>query len=209
MGLLADVVPVPFTRAPHHEGRASGVPESSSGCLRKEVWQALKGRFTPTDAGGPDTDPPAPSGPGHPRLMRLARSASDDPLEWFLYLGVVVVYALGRWFFAWRQARRDGQIHPLRAVLAEDDDSETMRRTPYGGFSSYRQFFGFVGSAAAVALVASLTHGRLRVSLMWTIVPLLTLALAYLDFRLSRKARDRRGERRKAPHQIRISIYRS
>ncbi|MFF3155634.1 hypothetical protein, partial [Streptomyces sp. NPDC057910] len=137
--------------------------------------------------------------------MRLARSASDDPLEWFLYLGVVVVSALGRWFFAWRQARRDGQIHPLRAVLAEDDDSETMRRTPYGGFSSYRQFFGFVGSAAAVALIASLTHGRLQVSLMWTIVPLLTLALAYLDFRLPRKARDRRGERRKAPHQIRIS----
>ncbi|MFB7774504.1 hypothetical protein ACFC0S_33480, partial [Streptomyces sp. NPDC056084] len=116
-------------------------------------------------------------------------------------MGVVVVYALGRWFFAWRQARRDGQIHPLRAVLAEDDDSETMRRTPCGGFSSYRQFFGFVGSAAAVALIASLTHDRLRVSLMWTIVPLLTLALAYLDFRLSRKARDRRGERRKAPHR--------
>ncbi|MFE3687722.1 hypothetical protein ACFXPM_31440 [Streptomyces sp. NPDC059095] len=74
-----------------------------------------------------------------------------------LYLGVVVVYALGRWFSAWRQARRDGQSHPLRALLAEDDDSETMRRTPYGGFSSYRQFFGFVGSAAAVALIASLT----------------------------------------------------
>ncbi|MFE9123289.1 hypothetical protein [Streptomyces sp. NPDC007172] len=122
--------------------------------------------------------------------MTLARSSSDDPLEWFIYLGVIVVYALGRWFFAWRQARRDGQSHPARAALAEDDSSGTTRRIPYGAASSYRQLFGFFGSGLAVALVASLTHGRLRVTLMWTIIPLLPLALAYLDFRRSREARD-------------------
>ena len=111
-------------------GPGSGLSEASGvkglGGLRREVWQALKGRFIPTDAGGPYTEPPAPSGPGHPRLMTPARSSSDDPLEWFLYLGAVVAYALGRWLFARRQTHRDGPRHPLCAVLAEDDDSETM-----------------------------------------------------------------------------------
>ncbi|MEH0548885.1 hypothetical protein QA802_39215 [Streptomyces sp. B21-105] len=75
--------------------------------------------------------------------------------------------------------------HPARAALAEDDPRPDVS----GGFRSYRQFFGFVGSAVAVLAVAALTAGRLRVVLLWVIVPLLVTALSYLDFRQARAAR--------------------
>jgi hypothetical protein len=42
-----------------------------------------------------------------------------------------------------------------------------------------------------VVLVAVLTDGRVRLALLWTVVPLLVVALAYLDFRQARKARAR------------------
>ncbi|MGW0703763.1 hypothetical protein ACWD0A_31550 [Streptomyces sp. NPDC002867] len=60
-----------------------------------------------------------------------------------------------------------------------------------GGFRSCRQFFGFVGSAVAVVLVAVLTEGRLRLALLWIIIPLLVAALSYLDFRQARKERSK------------------
>lgn len=41
-----------------------------------------------------------------------------------------------------------------------------------------------------MVLVAALTTGRLRLALLWSIIPLLVTALAYLDFRQARKARD-------------------
>ncbi|MFF1543751.1 hypothetical protein [Streptomyces sp. NPDC058291] len=120
--------------------------------------------------------------------MTLARSLPDDPTGWWIFLGTFVVYALARWFLAWRQARREGDEHPVRAAFAEEDDPGT---TAAGGFRSYRQFFGVVGSAVLVLLVAGLTTGPLRLALLWTIVPLLVAALAYLDFRQARKERAR------------------
>ncbi|WP_260147805.1 hypothetical protein [Streptomyces sp. PanSC9] len=42
-------------------------------------------------------------------------------------------------------------------------------------------------------LVAALTDGRLRVVLLWIIVPLLVVALSFLDFRQARKARSEAG----------------
>ncbi|MFI7503439.1 hypothetical protein ACIBVL_34210 [Streptomyces sp. NPDC049687] len=120
--------------------------------------------------------------------MTLARSLPDDPTEWWIFLGTFVLYAVARWFFAWQRARREGDSHPVRAAFAEEDDPPTQVS---GGFRSYRQFFGFSGSAVAVVLVAALTAGRLRVVLLWIIVPLLVTALSYLDFRQARKARSR------------------
>ncbi|MFF6806409.1 hypothetical protein [Streptomyces sp. NPDC012616] len=119
--------------------------------------------------------------------VTLAHALPDDPIGWWIYLGTFVVYAVARWFFAWRQARRDGDGHPARAALAEDDPQPDVS----GGFRSYRQFFGFVGSAVAVLAVAAVTAGRLRVVLLWVIIPLLVTALSYLDFRQSRAARAR------------------
>lgn len=123
--------------------------------------------------------------------MTLARSLPDDATGWWIYLGTFALYALGRLFFAWLQARREGDSHPVRAAFAEDDDPEATSAALRGGFRSYRQFFGFVGSAVAVVLVAAVTGGRLRVALLWTIVPLLVIALSYLDFAQARKARSR------------------
>lgn len=126
--------------------------------------------------------------------MTLARSLPDDPTEWWIFLGSFVLYALGRWFFAWQQARREGDSHPVRTALAEEDDPDATNAALTGGFRSYRQFFGFVGSAVTVFLVAALTDGRLRVVLLWSIVPMLVIALSYLDFRQARKARSEAGQ---------------
>ncbi|KAF3467482.1 hypothetical protein [Streptomyces sp. Tu 3180] len=122
--------------------------------------------------------------------MTLARSFPDDATEWWIFLGSFALYVLGRWFFAWRQARREGDDHPVRAAFAEEDDSDAMTAAT-GGFRSYRQFSGFVVGAVTVVLVVALTDGRLRVSLLWVVVPLLVVALSYLDFREARKARSR------------------
>ncbi|MEV5798816.1 hypothetical protein [Streptomyces collinus] len=121
--------------------------------------------------------------------MTLARSLPDSPAEWWIFLGTIVLYTLARWFFTWQQARRDGDSHPVRAVLAEEDDPDALRAASVGGFRSYRQFFGFVGSTVVVVLVATVTGGRLRVLLLWAIIPILVLALSYLDFRQARKDR--------------------
>ncbi|MGY4993290.1 hypothetical protein [Streptomyces sp. 900105245] len=125
--------------------------------------------------------------------MTLARSLPDSATEWWIFLGTFVLYALGRWFFAWSQARRDGDRHPVRAAFAEDDAPGASSAALRGGFGSYRQFFGFVGSTVAVVLVAALTDGRLRVVLLWIIVPLLVVALSFFDFRQARKARSGAG----------------
>ncbi|MFG2604631.1 hypothetical protein ACGFT2_13900 [Streptomyces sp. NPDC048514] len=122
--------------------------------------------------------------------MTLARSLPDEASEWWIFLGTFVVYACGRWFFAWRQARREGDSHPVRAALAEEDDPAATHAALTGGFRSYRQFFGFVASGIAVVLVATFTGGRLRVALLWITIPLLVIALSYLDFRQARKARS-------------------
>ncbi|MFK0114296.1 hypothetical protein [Streptomyces sp. NPDC090994] len=124
--------------------------------------------------------------------MTLARSLPDSAAEWWIITGVVALYALCRWFLAWRQARRDGEPHAARAALAEEDDPVATQATILGGFPSYRQFFGFVGSALVVGLVAGLTDGTSRVVLLSTVVPVLVAALAYLDFRQARKAREER-----------------
>ncbi|MBH5336991.1 hypothetical protein IHE55_20375 [Streptomyces pactum] len=123
--------------------------------------------------------------------MTLARSLPDDATEWWIFLGVLALYVLGRWFFAWLQARRDGDDHPVRAALAEEEGPDDTRAAATGGFRSYRQFAGFVVSGVVVALVATLTDGGLRVVLLWIVVPLLTLAMSYLDFRQARRARAR------------------
>ncbi|MCQ9135835.1 hypothetical protein [Streptomyces hilarionis] len=118
--------------------------------------------------------------------MTLARALPTDASGWWFFLGTFALYAAARWFFSWRRARRDGDEHPVRAAFAEEDDP---RPATAGGFRSYRQFFGFVGSAVLVVVVAGLTAGRLRLALLGTLVPLLITALAYLDFRQARKER--------------------
>ncbi|MGI3227592.1 hypothetical protein ACRJ4B_30960 [Streptomyces sp. GTA36] len=78
----------------------------------------------------------------------------------------------------------------MRTAFAEEDDPAASHAAMVGAFRSYRQFFGFVGSVVAVVLVATLTEGWLRYALLWIIVPLLVIALSYLDFRQSLKARS-------------------
>ncbi|MFJ5263926.1 hypothetical protein ACIQAC_26035 [Streptomyces sp. NPDC088387] len=124
--------------------------------------------------------------------MTLARSLPDDATGWWIFLGTFALYLLGRWFFGWWRARRDGESRPVRAAFAEDDDPDAIRAAAYGGFRSYRQFFGFVGSAVVVVLVLALTDGGSQVVLLWIVVPPLVVALAYLDFRQAHKARSRR-----------------
>ncbi|WP_435278956.1 hypothetical protein [Streptomyces sp. 1222.5] len=69
----------------------------------------------------------------------------------------------------------------MRAALAEEDDVPgASSAVMTGGFRFYRRFFGFVGSAVAVVPVDALTDGRLRVVLLWIIVPLLAVALSFL-----------------------------
>ncbi|WP_345579969.1 hypothetical protein [Streptomyces prasinosporus] len=122
--------------------------------------------------------------------MTLARSLPDDATEWWVLLGALALYVLGRWFFAWRQARREGDARPARAAFAEEDDADAVGAASTGGFRSYQQFLGFVAGSFLVALTAALTDGRLRVTLLWTVVPPVVVALAYLDFRQVRRARS-------------------
>lgn len=72
------------------------------------------------------------------------------------------------------------------------DDPVATRATTAGGFPSYRQFLGFVGSALAVGLFAGLTGGTRRVVLLPALVPVLVAALACLGFRVARKAGEAR-----------------
>ncbi|WP_448318210.1 hypothetical protein [Streptomyces sp. CO7] len=123
--------------------------------------------------------------------MMLARSLPDTATEWWIFLGAFVLYVFSRWFFAWQQARRDGDSHPVRAALAEEDDPQELQvAATTGGFRSYRQFFGCLVGGLVVVLVVALTSGGLRLVLLWTVVPVLIVALAYLDFRQARKARE-------------------
>ncbi len=124
-------------------------------------------------------------------LMTLASSLRDDPTEWLIFLGTFVLYVLTRWFLSWQQDRREGDNHPVRAALAEEDDFDALHAATVGRFRSYRQLTGFALGAMAVALVATLTKGELRVILLWIVIPLLVIALAYLDFRTARNARSR------------------
>lgn len=123
--------------------------------------------------------------------MALARAFPDSPVGWWIFLGVAVVYACTRWLLAWHQARRDGDRHPPRAAFADEEPDETKAMMGAGGFRSYRQFFGAVAAAVTVVLVVTLTEDRLRLTLLWTIVPVLVVARAYLDFRRARTARTR------------------
>ncbi|MFF8867019.1 hypothetical protein ACF08B_33790 [Streptomyces sp. NPDC015139] len=69
----------------------------------------------------------------------------------------------------------------MRAALAEKDAAPgASSAVMTGGFRSYRRFFGFVGGAVSVVPVDALTDGRLRVVLLWIIVPLLVVALSIL-----------------------------
>lgn len=123
--------------------------------------------------------------------MTLARSLPDSATEWWIYLGAFALYVLTRLLLAWRQAHHDGAAHPVRAAFAEEEPEESNTSVAIGAFRSYRQLAGFVGGAVAIALVATLTDGDLRLLLMCTVAPLIVMALAYLDFRLARTARRR------------------
>lgn len=129
--------------------------------------------------------------------MTLARSLPESPAEWTLILGAFAFYLLGRWFFAWRQARADGQRRPASAALnnlGEDDTSISMLPPPRG-HASWKEYGRFVLAALLIALIALLTDGALRVILMVIVVPLLVTVVAYLDFRESRNRRSEEAER--------------
>lgn len=130
----------------------------------------------------------------------MARSLPDSPTEWWILLGALALYALGRWFFAWRQAQLEGRRRPGRAALDElgedDDDEMTPMRAGFGGYDSWRQFIGFIVAGVVIAMVAGLTDGALRVALLWFVSPLLVIALAYMDSREARKARAKRTRSR-------------
>ncbi|MFI0238049.1 hypothetical protein [Streptomyces sp. NPDC016845] len=76
--------------------------------------------------------------------MTLARSMPDSPAEWGILLGALAVYLLGRWFFAWRQARAEGHRRPARAALhdAGDDDAPGQDPNPWG-YKSWQEFLRF------------------------------------------------------------------
>ncbi|MGW6025234.1 hypothetical protein [Streptomyces sp. NPDC055099] len=126
----------------------------------------------------------------------MARSLPDSATEWWILLGALALYALGRWFFAWRQAQLEGRRRPARAALDElgedDDDKMTPMRAAAGGYDSWRQFIGFMVAGVVIAMIAGLTEGALRVALLWFVSPLLVIALAYMDFRQARKARAKK-----------------
>ncbi|MGW7073531.1 hypothetical protein ACWGII_07980 [Streptomyces sp. NPDC054855] len=126
----------------------------------------------------------------------MARSLPDSPAEWWILLGALTLYLLGRWFFAWRQAQLEGRRRPARAALDElgedDDDEMTPMRAAAGGIDSWRQFIGFVVGGVVIFTIAALTEGALRVALLWFVSPLLVIALAYVDFREARKARAKK-----------------
>ncbi len=58
-----------------------------------------------------------------------------------------------------------------------------------GAFHSYRQLLGFAAGAILIVLVAALTGGGLQLALMCTLVPVIIVLLAYLDFRRARTHR--------------------
>ncbi|MEV0522210.1 hypothetical protein AB0I66_02200 [Streptomyces sp. NPDC050439] len=130
----------------------------------------------------------------------MARSSPDSPTEWWILLGALALYALARWFFAWRQAQLEGRRRPGRAALdelGEDDDHEmTPMRAGAGGYDSWQQFIGFLVAGVVIAMIAGFTEGALRVALLWFVSPLLVIALAYMDFRQSRKARAKKTRSR-------------
>lgn len=127
--------------------------------------------------------------------MTLARSLPDSATEWWIYLGAFLLYVLTRLILAWRQAREDGADHPVRAAFSEEEPEESNTSLAIGAFRSYRQLAGFVGGTVAIVLVATLTDGHLRLVLMCTLAPVIVMALAYLDFRISRTARLRSARR--------------
>lgn len=133
----------------------------------------------------------APVEPGYADAMTLAHSLPDSPTEWWLYLGVLALYTLTRWCLAWWQARREGAEHPVRAAFDDEEpaDETNVRAAAIGAFRSYRQLFGFVGGAVAIVLVAALTHGELQLVLLCTLIPVVVIVLAYLDFRRARTQR--------------------
>ncbi|MGW0908279.1 hypothetical protein [Streptomyces sp. NPDC002853] len=130
----------------------------------------------------------------------MARSLPDSPTEWWILLGGLALYLLGRWFFAWRQAQLEGRRRPARAALDElgedDDDEMNTVKVAAGGFDSWRQFIGFVVGGVAIFTIAAFTDGALRVALLWFVSPLLVIALAYVDFREARKARAKKTRSR-------------
>lgn len=123
--------------------------------------------------------------------MTLARTLPDDANAWWALLAVFALYALTRWFLAWRQARREGDPSPLRAAFDEEEPDEggTATEMALGGFRSYRQYFAFAGGALFIGLVLGLTEGRTQLVMMCTVVPAVVIAVAYLDFRRARSAR--------------------
>ncbi|MER5257285.1 hypothetical protein [Streptomyces sp. NPDC002855] len=125
------------------------------------------------------------------RAMTLARSLPDSSTEWWIFLGALACYLLGRLFFAWRQAKSEGRRRPARAALDEignDDPEVSPAQAATWGYNSWRQFVGLVVGAMVVAAIAALTDGALRVALLWVVAPVLLIALAYVDFREARKA---------------------
>ncbi|MBV2354168.1 hypothetical protein KUM39_07290 [Streptomyces sp. J2-1] len=118
--------------------------------------------------------------------MTAAPESPRTLVEALALAGLVVLYAVGRWVFAWRDARRRGMARPVGAVLDEDGPTGGA----YGSFASYRQFAGFLGGAVVVLLIAWLTRGVVRTGLLWSVTPLLVVGLAYVDFRQVRNARS-------------------
>ncbi|MGP3756025.1 hypothetical protein [Streptomyces sp. IBSNAI001] len=122
--------------------------------------------------------------------MTQARALPDDATEWWIYLGVPALYLLTRRLLAWHQARSQGTEHPVRAAFDDEEPQETgAGAAAVGAFRSYRQLLGFAAGAVVVALVAALTEGGVRLALMCTLVPVVVVLLAYLDFRRARTHR--------------------
>ncbi|MBL1287258.1 hypothetical protein ACFTXO_17410 [Streptomyces sp. NPDC057067] len=126
--------------------------------------------------------------------MTQARALPDNATEWWIYLGVLVLYLLTRWLLAWNQARREGAEHPVRTAFEDEEPQEAgAGAAAVGAFRSYRQLLGFVAAAVVVTLVAALTEGGVRLALMCTLVPVAVVLLAYLDFRRARTHRLGQG----------------
>ncbi|CAL9475709.1 hypothetical protein [Streptomyces sp. enrichment culture] len=118
--------------------------------------------------------------------MTLAHIYPDDPTTWGAYVCVIALYALARRLFVRRRDRHEGTEHAGRVPLPGENGPSAVA---WGAFRSYRQFVGYAGSAVVVALVLTTTGGTLRLVLVCTVVPLLVVALAFLDVRLEGKGR--------------------
>ncbi|WP_307123390.1 hypothetical protein [Streptomyces sp. B1I3] len=122
--------------------------------------------------------------------MTLARSLPDTATEWWLYLGVLALYLLTRWFLAWHQARKEGVEHPVRAAFDDEEPGENAGpAAAMGAFRSYRQLLGFLAGGILIVLVATLTEGGLQLALMCALIPVVVTLLAYVDFRRARTHR--------------------